>query len=304
MKFKHLLLIILVLSTLVLLFSCGEILTKGVKKYTVTFDSNGGTSVEAQVVEENKRASAPNDPTKEGYTFLGWYVGDEKWSFLDNSVKDNLTLTAKWEIDENQIKAKMQNFSQRAAVKVTHTYKENCEEKSREGIGLVISNAGGYCYVVTNYHTVNLYENQSDSKITVTDFYGNQFNAEVFEGKYKESPAMDSEYDLAAICFPYRKSDIQGYGRAGAQCNIGESVFAMGVSNETIAMGEIIDIAKADLNCEVYHHSAVAENITKESFLFNLELQLVGITYHTENGVAYTISMDKVQDFLNNYVYE
>ena len=98
MKFKHLLLIILVLSTLVLLFSCGETPNQEVKEYTVTFDSNGGTSVEAQVVEENKRASAPNDPTKEGYTFLGWYVGDEKWSFISHTVTENITLKAKWEI--------------------------------------------------------------------------------------------------------------------------------------------------------------------------------------------------------------
>ena len=98
MKFKHLLLIILVLSTLVLLFSCGETPNQEVKEYTVTFDSNGGTSVEAQVVEENKRASAPNDPTKEGYTFLGWYVGDEKWSFISHTITENITLKAKWEI--------------------------------------------------------------------------------------------------------------------------------------------------------------------------------------------------------------
>jgi uncharacterized repeat protein (TIGR02543 family) len=98
MKFKHLLLIILILSTLILLFSCGETPNQEVKEYTVTFDSNGGTSVEAQVVEENKRASAPNDPTKEGYTFLGWYVGDEKWSFISHTITENITLKAKWEI--------------------------------------------------------------------------------------------------------------------------------------------------------------------------------------------------------------
>ena len=60
----------------------------------------------------------------------------------------------------------------------------------------------------------------------------------------------------------------------------------------------------ADLSCEVYQHNAISENMPNESLLFNLELQLVGITYHTENGVAYAIFEEKVREFLNNYVYE
>lgn len=103
MKIKHLLLIILILSTLTLLFSCVGNQNIGTnqggepKQYVVTFDADGGTSVEAQVVEENKKVTAPSDPTKEGYTFSGWYVGDEKWSFISHTVTGNITLKAKWE---------------------------------------------------------------------------------------------------------------------------------------------------------------------------------------------------------------
>ncbi len=39
----------------------------------------------------------PAAPAREGYTFLGWYLGEEQWSFIGYSVTSPLTLTAKWE---------------------------------------------------------------------------------------------------------------------------------------------------------------------------------------------------------------
>ena len=65
-----------------------------INAYTVTFDSNGGTAVKSQVVEDNDKAIKPVDPTKEGYTFLGWFInGDEKWVFGGYVVTQNITLT-------------------------------------------------------------------------------------------------------------------------------------------------------------------------------------------------------------------
>ena len=69
-----------------------------INKYTVTFDSNGGTPVPpAQEVEYGLTATKPTTaPTKTGYTFDGWYLGDEKYNFSD-AVEQNITLRAKWE---------------------------------------------------------------------------------------------------------------------------------------------------------------------------------------------------------------
>lgn len=65
-------------------------------KYTVTFNSNGGSAVASQSVESGKNASKPSNPTKGGYTFLGWYLGSSKYNFA-TAVTGNITLTAKWE---------------------------------------------------------------------------------------------------------------------------------------------------------------------------------------------------------------
>ncbi len=78
--------------TACVLASCAE------KTYTVTFDSDGGTSIEAQSVDKNTKATPPTDPIKVGYAFNGWYYGSEKWSFAAYTVTGDMTLKAKWDI--------------------------------------------------------------------------------------------------------------------------------------------------------------------------------------------------------------
>ena len=68
-----------------------------INKYTVAFNTDGGTPVPpAQEVEYGLTATEPAAPKKTGYTFDGWYLGDEKYDF-SAAVEQNITLTAKWE---------------------------------------------------------------------------------------------------------------------------------------------------------------------------------------------------------------
>lgn len=61
----------------------------------VTFDSDGGTEVVQQIVVYGGVATEPTAPTKEGYTFGGWYSGETVYDFA-TAVKADLTLTAHW----------------------------------------------------------------------------------------------------------------------------------------------------------------------------------------------------------------
>jgi len=65
-----------------------------VKEYTVKFVVDGEAS-EVKVAEGEK-ASKPADPVKEGYVFLGWYVGDEAYDF-EKAVTADVELVAKFE---------------------------------------------------------------------------------------------------------------------------------------------------------------------------------------------------------------
>ena len=68
------------------------------KKYLVTFDSCGGSSVDFKRVTPNGKVSKPDNPTREGYTFDNWYtdkVNGSKYDF-NNKVKSDLILYAHW----------------------------------------------------------------------------------------------------------------------------------------------------------------------------------------------------------------
>ncbi|MCR5608839.1 MAG: InlB B-repeat-containing protein [Lachnospiraceae bacterium] len=64
--------------------------------YQVTFDDMQN-NINQVVVADGNKVSKPTDPTREGYTFEGWYVegSTEKYDF-DKAINGDLTLVAKW----------------------------------------------------------------------------------------------------------------------------------------------------------------------------------------------------------------
>lgn len=72
--------------------------------YTVTFQSEGGSEVASQI-RANTPAAQPDNPTKEGHTFISWYNGESEWDFETpvTAVTADLTLTAKWQINRYTI---------------------------------------------------------------------------------------------------------------------------------------------------------------------------------------------------------
>lgn len=71
--------------------------------FTVTFDSRGGTDVPAQTRQYGELLNLPEDPTREGYTFTGWYrdsVCYEPWNLETDTIETDMTLYAGWEKTE------------------------------------------------------------------------------------------------------------------------------------------------------------------------------------------------------------
>ena len=66
--------------------------------YSITFDSNGGSSVDRQLVVSGGKVTQPADPTRIGYTFDCWLSGGTDWDF-GSQVTTNLALTANWTLD-------------------------------------------------------------------------------------------------------------------------------------------------------------------------------------------------------------
>lgn len=72
------------------------------KFFTVKFDSDGGSAVNAVTVKSGEKIPEPKSPVKatleKQYAFKGWYYQDKKWDFENDVVTENITLTAKWEL--------------------------------------------------------------------------------------------------------------------------------------------------------------------------------------------------------------
>ena len=65
--------------------------------HTVSFDSNGGSNVPSQSIQDGYRASEPNAPTKQGHSFKHWSLNGTKYDF-NQSVKEDITLKAEYEV--------------------------------------------------------------------------------------------------------------------------------------------------------------------------------------------------------------
>lgn len=66
--------------------------------HRVKFDAQGGSSVNGQTPASGSTVSKPTDPTREGYTFAGWYTDEACTKAYDFSVAvtADMTLYAKW----------------------------------------------------------------------------------------------------------------------------------------------------------------------------------------------------------------
>ncbi|MBR5226808.1 MAG: InlB B-repeat-containing protein [Clostridia bacterium] len=82
------------------LSGCGPSAPPETLKYTVTFDTNGGSTIAPIEVDKNKRVTKPADPTRGTDEFQGWYTDNNTfltpWNFDVNIVTKDTTLYANW----------------------------------------------------------------------------------------------------------------------------------------------------------------------------------------------------------------
>lgn len=69
--------------------------------HTIIFESNGGSYIPPITVEDGGKAKIPDNPTRQGYDFVGWYSDEElKYEFyFTASIYEDKTLYAKWRLD-------------------------------------------------------------------------------------------------------------------------------------------------------------------------------------------------------------
>jgi uncharacterized repeat protein (TIGR02543 family) len=212
--------------------STGDDNNKGdVVSYTVTFNANGGSSVESQKIENGKSISKPTDPTYEGFIFDGWYSD----SSLTNEVTFPLTITAdttiyaKWtEIREYYLNARDSTvgdnslgfvYDSNLSVDVgyaalSQTINGKYVGKARYNKGAAVSYYENIDYtgLLFDDHTTHEYLESSNLSTIKVQKEGtvSSYNKKTVETTYK--------YDYSSFAkslFTYKKEDIKKVVAAG-----------------------------------------------------------------------------------------
>ncbi len=79
---------------------------KNIKYYSIAFQTDGGSSIPRQTIEENKTVQIPAEPIKDGYVFKGWSTKKEEYVEYDfkKPVTADLTLYAHYSIKKVTVK--------------------------------------------------------------------------------------------------------------------------------------------------------------------------------------------------------
>ena len=103
---KKRLFVVAFIAFMLLLSACG---TENIT-FTISFDSNGGSDIESIAYDGQTQVSIPDNPTKEGFIFDGWFWDNGTFlipftanSLLDQPIQSDLTVYAKWITPDSEL---------------------------------------------------------------------------------------------------------------------------------------------------------------------------------------------------------
>lgn len=154
-------------------------------KIDITFEANNGNSATVVSIDKEAKVNKPNDPTRSGYTFAGWYKESSFINAFDfNEVLNaNLTLYAKWNKVSSPAPAPSYSFGQYVA------------EKS---FSLSIKHPLGITFVNDHFY---IYD-QDERKVFAYNKSGTRVSSKDFDiNGLSEDDFSDSSFNLAGLVY-------------------------------------------------------------------------------------------------------
>lgn len=186
---------------------------------------------------------------------------------------------------------------------------------SKTASGVIIKKDINTYYVLTNNHL--LYSSYNYYDILITDYYGNYYNAFL----YNES--NDSSYDLALLSFE-TENDLSPIEFSNDNTSIGDVIASIGYKNDNsniLTLGKYLGYTKyeipnnvssdeCNISFDVIKHTAYINEGSSGSMLIDSNLKLIGINFssaldNNNNYInSYAIPMNKINEYLekNNFI--
>ncbi|VEU81099.1 RCC1 domain-containing protein [Haploplasma axanthum] len=269
MKIRKILGVISITVFLFFIVACNQNI-----QFTIYFDSNEGTTVSPITTDGKSTITIPNDPTKDGFEFGGWYWDNNTFNrpFTANSlliapISSNMTVYAKWKL-----------------IKVTPTTYEV----------RFVSNGGTYVSpmeVIDN--TLMTYPQCSRTGYTLEGWYTSNDNGVTFDSKWNFfSDRIGTDMTL------YAKWIINSY-TISFNSNLGSSVTQITKDFNTSVSQPVDPIREGYMFGGWYRDAEFTQSFTFETMpAQNITLyakwvpNLYEVTYHTVyEGSLYQISM-------------
>jgi uncharacterized repeat protein (TIGR02543 family) len=170
-----------------------------VNLYTITFNSNGGTNVDAKTANYGTNVIKPEAPTRIGYTFIDWYTDNETFenAFDFTNLKmpaTDTTLYAKWNANTNT-KYKVEYYKQNLEDDdYTLDVTENLEGTTNTSVSVVDfeNKYVGFAYASTNSNTYGIIE--ANGSLTLKIYYTRNIYMATFINENQEYNSQNIKY--------------------------------------------------------------------------------------------------------------
>ena len=253
---------------------------------TITFDSKCEATIEAQTLKKGSNIVKPQDPTRNGYTFKGWYFNDNEWLFDNYGAINSICLEAKWEAIEYTITY----VGDITGKKTTYTIEDEFElevssmpeyyellgwyedEANTKSISKIEKGTTGNktIYVATKAKDIFTYVLKNDGTYSVAGFLSERDPVIVIPSTHNGKPVTSIEPYAFSSCYSLTSVTI-----GNSVTSIGEEAFSycdkltsvtIGNSVTSIGSNAFYDCTK--LKCNEYEGGYYLGNDTNEYLAF------------------------------------
>lgn len=253
-----------------------------INQYTVSYDTGGGSEIPNSVYAYNAPLNQPQNPTRNGYRFVGWLLNGENFIFTDKKMPANdLQLVAKWSANNYTVAFNKNHAEATGTIEsISATYDQ--EFTAPSSLGFEIS---GYTFANwntkadgtgTSYNVGDLVINLTATHLDTTELFAiwvpNDYQI-IFDpaGGLGEMANVPCLYD-EVITLPNNLFTKQGYLFAG--WNLDGIIYKNGAQVSKLTTGESVTLVATWNPIEykvVFNANGGSGSMNVQTFTYDLE---------------------------------